>query len=88
MRWCSTSKKETGNKVVVDNGTGGALKKRIEGEEAFDVVVITPVVVDELAAKGKIASGIVSGEAELGLHQISEYRHPENIQLLIEPSCW
>jgi molybdate transport system substrate-binding protein len=79
--------KQTGNKVVVDNDTAGALKKRIEGGEAFDVAVITPVVVDELAAKGKIASGIVSGEVELGLHQISEYRHPGNIQLLIETSC-
>jgi len=49
--------KQTGNKVTVDNGTAGELKKRIEGGEAFDVAVITPAVVDELTAKGKIAPG-------------------------------
>jgi len=49
--------KQTGHKVTVDNGTAGELKKRIEGGEAFDVAVITPAVVDELTAKGKIAPG-------------------------------
>jgi molybdate transport system substrate-binding protein len=49
--------KQTGNKVVVDNDTAGGLKKRIESGEAFDVAVITPAVVDELAATGKIAAG-------------------------------
>jgi molybdate transport system substrate-binding protein len=49
--------KQTGNKVVIDNDTAGALKKRIEGGETFDVAVITPAVIDELAAAGKIAAG-------------------------------
>ena len=34
--------KQSGHKVIVDNDTAGALKKRIEGGEAFDVAVITP----------------------------------------------
>jgi len=42
---------------VVDNDTAGGLKKRIESGEAFDVAVITPAVIDELAGTGKIAAG-------------------------------
>lgn len=44
-----------GHKLIVDNDTAGGLQKRIEGGEAFDVVVITPAVLDQLAAKDKIA---------------------------------
>jgi molybdate transport system substrate-binding protein len=44
-----------GHKLIVDNDTAGGLQKRIEGGEAFDVVVITPAVLGQLAAKGKIA---------------------------------
>ena len=43
--------KQTGHKVTVDNGTTGQLKKRIEGGEAFDLLVITPAVIDELIAE-------------------------------------
>jgi molybdate transport system substrate-binding protein len=49
--------KQTGNKVVVDNGTTGELKKRIDGGEAFDIVIITPAVADEMIASGKVAAG-------------------------------
>src|SRR5215813_2172682 len=49
--------KQTGHKVVLDNDTVGALTKRIEGGETFDVVVLTPGAVDELAKKGKLAEG-------------------------------
>jgi molybdate transport system substrate-binding protein len=45
---------QTGNKVIVDNDTAGALQKRIESGEAFDVAIITPTIVDGLAASGKI----------------------------------
>ena len=48
---------KSGHKLVVDNDTVGALVKRIEGGEAFDVAVLTPAAVDELTGKGKIASG-------------------------------
>src|SRR5688572_26066950 len=44
-----------GHKLVVDNDTAGALQKRIEGGEAFDLAVITPGVLDQLATKGKVA---------------------------------
>jgi molybdate transport system substrate-binding protein len=61
--------KQTGHKVkvTVDNGTAGALKNRIEGGEAFDVAVITPAVVDDLMAKGKIAAGSRVNLASVGV---------------------
>ena len=48
---------QTGNTVTVDNGTTGQLKGRIDGGEAFDIVVITPAVIDEMIASGKVAAG-------------------------------
>jgi molybdate transport system substrate-binding protein len=59
--------KQSGHKVIVDNDTAGALKRRIEGGEAFDVAVITPAVVDDLAAKGKIAGGSRVNLAAVGV---------------------
>lgn len=59
--------KETGHKVIVDNDTAGALQKRIEGGEPFDVAVITPGVLDALAAKGKIAAGSRTNVASVGV---------------------
>jgi molybdate transport system substrate-binding protein len=59
--------KQTGNKVVVDNDTAGGLKKRIEGGEIFDVAVITPAVLDELASAGKIAAGTRVNLASVGI---------------------
>jgi molybdate transport system substrate-binding protein len=49
--------KQTGHKIIVENGTTGELQKRIDGGEAFDVVVITPAVVDAYIANGKVARG-------------------------------
>lgn len=43
-----------GHTLVVDNDTAGALQKRIEGGEAFDVAVITPGAIDRLAESGKV----------------------------------
>ncbi len=45
-----------GHKLVVDNDTAGALLKRIESGETFDVLVVTPGAIDQLAAKGKVAA--------------------------------
>ncbi len=49
--------KQTGHKLIVDNDTAGALQRRILGGEAFDVAVVTPAVIGELADKGKIVAG-------------------------------
>jgi molybdate transport system substrate-binding protein len=59
--------KQTGNKVVVDNDTAGGLKKRIEGGEVFDVAVITPAVIDDLAGAGKIAANSRVNLANVGI---------------------
>ena len=59
--------KQTGHKVTVDNETVGALTKRIEGGEAFDVAVLTPGAVKELAAKGKLVEGSASTLARVGV---------------------
>src|SRR5437660_12724359 len=48
--------KETGHKAVVDNDTAGGLARRIEGGEAFDLAVVTPGVLNDLAKKGKVAA--------------------------------
>ena len=40
-----------GHKLIVDNGTTGELLKRIEGDEAFDLVVLPPDALDRLAGK-------------------------------------
>jgi molybdate transport system substrate-binding protein len=59
--------KATGHKVTVDNATAGVLAKRIEDGEAFDVAVITAVVVDRLAGKGKIAGDSRVALAKVGM---------------------
>ena len=59
--------KQTGHKVKVDNDTAGALSKRIEGGEAFDVAVITPAAIDNLVKSGKIAGGSQLALASVGV---------------------
>jgi len=59
--------RKTGNKVIVDNGTTGQLKKSIADGEAFDIVVITPAVVDEMIASGKVAAGSKIALASVGI---------------------
>ena len=59
--------KQSGNTVVVENDTAGGLQKKIEGGEAFDVAVITPAVLKELTASGKIAAGSTVDVASVGV---------------------
>lgn len=49
----------TGHKVALDNATAGALAKRIEAGEDFDLVILTPPVLDDLGKRGKISGGRV-----------------------------
>ena len=48
--------KQTGHKLVVDNDTAGALVRRIAGGETFDLVVLTPAAIVQLAQAGKVAA--------------------------------
>jgi molybdate transport system substrate-binding protein len=59
--------KETGHKAVVDNDTAGGLSRRIQGGEAFDLAVITPGVINDLATKGKIVGGTRVNLARVGV---------------------
>jgi molybdate transport system substrate-binding protein len=46
--------KRTGHKLVVENDTTGGLTKRIMSGEAFDVLVLTPAAIQQLAKAGKV----------------------------------
>src|SRR5215475_4118912 len=59
--------KQTGHKLIVDNGTNGQLVKRIDDGEAFDVVVVSPGSVDDLTKKGKVAAGTRTLLARVGI---------------------
>jgi molybdate transport system substrate-binding protein len=59
--------KMSGNKVSVENDTVGALMKRIEAGESFDVVVMTPETVDKLTGEGKVISGSRTNLARVGV---------------------
>jgi len=59
--------KETGHKAVVDNDTAGGLAKRIDGGEAFDLAVITPGVIGDLAKKGKVVGDSRVSVARVGV---------------------
>jgi molybdate transport system substrate-binding protein len=57
----------SGHKVTVENDTVGALTKRIEGGEVFDLAVLTPKAVDDLAKEGKFAAGSRANLARVGI---------------------
>jgi molybdate transport system substrate-binding protein len=59
--------KETGHKAEVDNDTAGGLAKRIEGGEAFDLAVITPGVIGDLAKTGKVVGDSRANVARVGV---------------------
>ena len=48
--------KTTGHKVVMDFAVIAVLKRRIDAGEAFDIVIPSPEVIDELIRQGKIAA--------------------------------
>jgi molybdate transport system substrate-binding protein len=59
--------KEAGNKVTLDNDTVGALTRRIEGGEIFDLAVLTPGALENLAGKGKVTPGSATRLARVGI---------------------
>jgi molybdate transport system substrate-binding protein len=59
--------KQTGNKVTVENDTVGAVVKRIKGGDTFDVVIVSPAAVDDLAKDGKVVAGSRSDLAKVGV---------------------
>jgi len=57
----------TKHKVTMVFDLSGALRTKIEGGEPFDVVVITPALVDDLIAKGKVGAASKTVVARVGL---------------------
>ena len=57
--------KQTGHKVIVENETVGALTKRIEGGETFDVAVLTPGAVNDLTGKGATTRTMLRSSSRL-----------------------
>jgi molybdate transport system substrate-binding protein len=59
--------KQTGHKATVDNDTVGALVKRVEAGENFDLAVLTPGAIDSLSNKGKFVAGSRTNLARVGI---------------------
>lgn len=59
--------KQTGHQVRVDNDTVGALAKRIEAGENFDLAILTPAAINTLADKGRLAVGSRKDLARVGI---------------------
>ena len=59
--------KTTKHKVTTVFDLASVLKTKIEGGEPFDVAILTPALLDELIAKGKVASTSKSMVARVGL---------------------
>jgi molybdate transport system substrate-binding protein len=58
---------QTGNKVVIENDTVGAVVKRVENGDAFDMVVVSPLAVADLTKQGKVAPGTSASLARVGV---------------------
>jgi molybdate transport system substrate-binding protein len=58
---------KTGDKVILRNDTTGALIRRIEAGEQFDVVLISPSGLDQLAKAGKIVPASETKVAKVGV---------------------
>ena len=61
------AEKAIGRPLVIEFGTSSAVKKQIEGGEAFDVAILTSDVIDDLSKAGKIAAGTRTEIARCGI---------------------
>jgi len=65
------AEKATGRKVVVEFSTSTYLKKEIDAGKPFDVVIVTPGIIDDLAKSGTLATGsktdIASSDLAVGI---------------------
>jgi len=59
--------RQSGHKVMIERGTAGELKTRIERGDSFDVAVITPVVLDALANGGMVVPASRTNVATVGV---------------------
>ena len=59
--------KQTGHKVTLERETVGELTKRIEAGRPFDLAILTPGAIEDLAKKGRIAAGSRVNLARVGV---------------------
>src|SRR2546428_7882866 len=57
----------TGNKLVITFGLAAALKRQIEGGEAFDLAILTSAGIDDLAKQGKVDAASRASIARSGV---------------------
>ena len=57
----------SGHKVNITFGTAVPLKRQIDGGESFDVVILTPALVDDLVKQGKVATGTSANVSKSGI---------------------
>jgi molybdate transport system substrate-binding protein len=57
----------TGHKLLFTFGTATPLKRQIDEGAAFDVTVLTPAMLEDLAKSGKVDGGTVHGVAKTGI---------------------
>ena len=57
----------TEHKLKITFGTAVPLKRQIDGGETFDVVILTPAMLDDLAKSGKVAAGSTAVVAKSGI---------------------
>jgi molybdate transport system substrate-binding protein len=62
-----TFERSTGDTLVEVHDTAGALSRRIEGGEHFDLVILTLSAITDLTAHGKLATGQISRLARVGV---------------------
>jgi molybdate transport system substrate-binding protein len=58
--------RETGDGVKAEFGAVGAMKARVAGGEAVDVIVLTGALIEELAASGEVVAGSRSDLGKVG----------------------
>ena len=59
--------KASGNSVLIENDTAGTIAQRVAAGEAFDLVVLTPSALAELARKGLLAPDPIRNLARVGI---------------------
>jgi molybdate transport system substrate-binding protein len=69
--------KQTGHKLTIENDTVGALVKKIDGGEAFDVTFLSPGAIDGLIKDGKVVSGSRVNIARVGVGVMVKYGAPK-----------
>jgi molybdate transport system substrate-binding protein len=69
--------KESGNKITLERETVGALTKRIEAGNPFDVAILTPEAIEGLVKKGKLAAGSPVNLARVGVGVVVKAGAPQ-----------